>query len=133
MPVVRGQRLLFTFGETLTTDLGNYDGNYTYGNEPRGEHRGKTTAVGSFPANAFGLYDMHGNVWEWCADHWHDNYKGAPNDGSAWTANDNSTSHVTRGGSWSSDPRYCRSAYRSRNDFLLNVQGFRVVCVPPRT
>jgi formylglycine-generating enzyme required for sulfatase activity len=73
----------FYFGETITTDLANYDGNYTYGNAPEGLYREQTSNIGIFPPNAFGLYDMHSNVWEWCEDNWHENYYGAPDDGSA--------------------------------------------------
>jgi formylglycine-generating enzyme required for sulfatase activity len=120
----------FYFGETITTELVNYDGNYTYGNGPKGEYRGQTTPVGQFSANAFGLYDMHGNVFEWCADEWHKNYAGAPTDGSVWLNGDKDTRPL-RGGSWCDYPNNCRSAFRinfDRRDDLLNVTGFRLVC-----
>jgi formylglycine-generating enzyme required for sulfatase activity len=69
----------FSFGATLTTDLANYHGRYTFASENQGRSRKETTDVGSFAPSAFGLYDLHGNVWEWCADDWHDNYEAAPN------------------------------------------------------
>jgi formylglycine-generating enzyme required for sulfatase activity len=121
----------FAFGDTITTNEVNYDGNYTYGNAPKGKYRERTTPVGTFQPNAFGLYDMHGNVWEWCQDSWHSNYKGAPTDGSAWLDNEESSNRkLLRGGSWYSDPEGCRSAYR--NYFNLDYNGynigFRVVC-----
>jgi formylglycine-generating enzyme required for sulfatase activity len=121
----------FYFGETISTDLANYDGNYTYGAGVKGEYRGQTTDVGSFPANAFGLYDLHGNVWEWCADHWHENYQGAPKDGSAWISSGNSENRLTRGGSWYIDPWDCRSAYRGYDSLVhrRGLLGFRLVCV----
>jgi formylglycine-generating enzyme required for sulfatase activity len=105
----------FSFGETITTDLANYCGEHTYRAEPKGVYRHETTEVGSFPPNAFGLYDLHGNVWEWCADTWHDSYDGAPTDGSAWKSGRDSF-RVVRGGSWHEPPDNCRSALRLRLD-----------------
>jgi formylglycine-generating enzyme required for sulfatase activity len=122
----------FHFGETITTDLANYNGNYTYGQEPKGVYREETTEVGSFGvANNFGLYDMHGNVWEWCQDNWHSNYEGAPIDGSAWLGIEKNTNiRLLRGGSWYSHPENCRSAARDYDilDYDLYTIGFRVVC-----
>jgi formylglycine-generating enzyme required for sulfatase activity len=126
----------FYFGETITGKLANYRASETYAEEAKGEHRGETTPVGQFPPNAFGLYDMHGNVWEWCADTWHDNYDGAPTDGSAWIENGNDNRSPMRGGSWGFNPAFCRSAFRHydyRRDFRYYILGFRVVCVFGRT
>jgi len=125
----------FCFGSTLTSELANYNANYTYGSGPKGEYRERTTEVGSFPANTFGLYDVHGNVWEWCQDYWHENYEGAPTDGSAWVTGGNEDGRVFRGGSWDFNPRYCRSAYRFyyTPDTRYNYIGFRVSCSAPRT
>lgn len=123
----------FFCGETLTTDIANYNGRETYGRGVVGEYRGKTTPVDQFQlANPWGLSDMHGNVSEWCLDHWHKNYDGAPTDGSAWLSKDENIRRVYRGGSWVSYPRYCRSAYRPCNlpDYRNNSLGFRVVIVP---
>jgi formylglycine-generating enzyme required for sulfatase activity len=130
-----GTKTPFHFGETITLKLANYYGNYAYGNAPKGVSREKTTPVGSFQvANGFGLYDMHGNVLEWCADHWHSNYEGAPSDGSIWLSSNKYSRWILRGGSWYDHPRNCRSA--CRYDFLDNRYsgiGFRVVCCAPRT
>ena len=119
----------FYFGETITTELANYNGGETYASAPKGINRGKTTNVDKFPPNAFGLYDMHGNVWEWCADEWHDNYNGAPTDGSAWLDGKKNRSPL-RGGSWSNYPFLCRSAirlyYNRRVDHGYDF-GFRIV------
>ncbi|MGB3312299.1 MAG: formylglycine-generating enzyme family protein [Nodosilinea sp.] len=119
----------FFFGATLTTELANYDGS-VFLNEPKGQSRGETTPVGQFVPNAFGLYDLHGNVWEWCQDHWHSNYEGAPTDGSAWLTENEESERVRRGGSWGNDPWYCRSAYRYNfsPDSRVISFGFRVIC-----
>jgi formylglycine-generating enzyme required for sulfatase activity len=129
----------FHFGETLTRELANYDASFTYANGPKGVYREQTTPVGMFPANAWGLQDMHGNVWEWCLDHWHGSYEGAPSDGSAWVDGEglngewSSRERLLRGGSWFNRPQYCRSTFR---DGFLPVNrdsfgGFRVCCLPP--
>lgn len=125
----------FHFGETISTELANYNGNYTYGIGEKGEYREETTPVGYFKvANEFGLYDMHGNVYEWCEDDWHENYEGAPTDGRAWidakSKEGNKTLHSLRGGSWFSNPLYCRSAYRDYDlldGFNDGGIGFRVI------
>lgn len=124
----------FHFGETLSDELANYRARETFGRGIPGEYRAETTDVASFPPNAFGLHDMHGNVWEWCEDDWHDNYDGAPKDGSAWLDSDTNKdkNKLLRGGFWDCIPGSCRSACRvnlsrgDRNDGL----GFRVCCVP---
>ena len=136
----------FHFGSSITTDLANYRGtgdeyegkicSGAYGQGPYGEYREETTEVGSFEiANAFGLYDMHGNVWEWCLDHWHDSYEGAPIDGSAWLSDNEGARCVVRGGSWNNYPENCRSAFRYDDapESRYYGSGFRVVCGSART
>jgi formylglycine-generating enzyme required for sulfatase activity len=125
----------FHFGYTLTPDLANYNGTFDYGERPKKRvYRRETTDVASFPANPWGLYDMHGNVWEWCLDQWHANYQGAPADGSAWIDSDvnKHNERLLRGGSWSRYYRDSRSACRNsgRLDLRGNSFGFRVCCLP---
>jgi formylglycine-generating enzyme required for sulfatase activity len=130
----------FHFGETITSELANYDASSTYGNGPKGVYRKQTTPVGLFPANAWGLQDMHGNVWEWCLDYWHESYEGAPEDGRPWLEGEglkgdesSERSRLLRGGSWFNRPRGCRSAFRHWN-LPVNRDGsggFRVCCLPP--
>ena len=120
----------FNFGKTITPELVNYNGKYPYGNAPKGKYRQQTTDVGIFPPNAFGLYDMYGNVWEWCAEEWDDNYDGASRDGNV-RLNRSQELPLLRGGSWFSSSNACRSTYRlniGRRDIHSFNIGFRVVC-----
>jgi formylglycine-generating enzyme required for sulfatase activity/tRNA A-37 threonylcarbamoyl transferase component Bud32 len=127
-----GTTTSFHFGEMITTDLVNCSSD-SLGMDVKSKYRKETTDVGSFQvANAFGLYDMHGQVWEWCADTWHNNYDGAPGDGSAWEVGGDSYRRVLRGGSWNFRAELCRSASRSWNecDGGLRICGLRVVFSP---
>jgi formylglycine-generating enzyme required for sulfatase activity len=126
-----GAKTPFNFGETISTEESNYDGAIAYGNGPRGVCRQRAMQVGSFRANAFGLFDMHGNVWEWCADAWRENYDGAPVDGAAYIAGE--SERVLRGGAWNSPPDRLRSAARSKGDPArrTNDIGFRVAKSAP--
>lgn len=118
----------FNTGDCITTDQANFDGRTPAEGCPTGTYRGQTMPVGSFEPNAFGLYDTHGNVWEWLEDCWNDNYEGAPLDGSAWRSGDCSQA-IVRGGSFGSfGGEWVRSAFRlgqPRSDFYINF-GVRV-------
>lgn len=152
----------FHFGATLSSELANYNGNDGYTDGWKGVSPGQTSDVATYPANAWGLYDMHGNIWEWCADDLHKSYEGAPEDGRVWLEQSEAkdgvdpelkskdenvrrneisrrndfrsrlnTIKLLRGGSWSHDPWYCRSAYRGSNppDYRYSSIGFRVCCL----
>jgi formylglycine-generating enzyme required for sulfatase activity len=132
----------FAFGETINTALANYNAEKAREDGPRGKHRQQTTDVASFPANAWGLHDMHGNVGEWCADHWHGSYRGAPDDGRPWVeakpGEQGGSGRLVRGGSWHDGPLECRSAYRCgfppviRDNLITSGNtplGFRVCCL----
>ncbi len=121
----------FWWGSSITPEQANYDGNYVYaGGGSKGEFRGRTVPVGSFDPNPWGLYNVHGNVWEWCEDAWHNTYQGAPTDGSAWisvTASSRQHSRrVVRGGSWSRDPEFLRSALRVKDSDVNYSFGCRL-------
>jgi formylglycine-generating enzyme required for sulfatase activity len=109
----------YSFGDAITPDNANY-----------GDSKlGRTSEVGAYRANRWGLHDMHGNVWEWVEDDWHENYQGAPTDGSAWKdAEAGDRLCVLRGGSWGGIPGVCRSAYRVGIDTVIRDSyfGFRV-------
>lgn len=140
----------FYFGQTITTNQVNHEAEYFYDNSPEDEYGEQTLDVGQFPPNTFGLYDMHGNVWEWCADPWHNSYHGSPNDGRVWDENckdnryknyidllvkskNDNRERLLRGGSCSHFPDFCRAAYRSFDfpDERTHDYGFRVVFAAP--
>jgi eukaryotic-like serine/threonine-protein kinase len=133
-----GTNTPYAFGETINPSVVNYNGRYPYGGAGKGENRDKTTPVGSFPPNLFGLYDMHGNLQEWCLDEWVDNYSGAPTDGSASgniISREENKHRLLRGGSWDLNAQNCRAANRKYivafNPF--SSFGFRVVGVQSRS
>ncbi|MGF1477967.1 MAG: formylglycine-generating enzyme family protein [Cyanophyceae cyanobacterium] len=118
----------YYFGDTITSELANYERN-----------REETSPVEEYPANAFGISDMHGNVWEWCLDHWHDSYKDTleelKQNGNKRLTGKKSANRTLRGGSWSYTPEACRSAFRNYDypDLRNDIIGFRVVCSGART
>jgi eukaryotic-like serine/threonine-protein kinase len=130
----------FGCGDTIIPAVANYNGEHPYARAPRGEFRQQVTPVAKFPPNRWGLYDMHGNVWEWCLDEWFDNYQGAPSDGSARgnvdlpneqrVAGLTDRLRVVRGGSWFSHAAICRAASRTGLFGLFRHEnyGLRVVC-----
>ncbi|HUQ33331.1 MAG TPA: formylglycine-generating enzyme family protein [Pyrinomonadaceae bacterium] len=119
----------FSYGDSLGSDQANFKGDHPYGGAAKGIDRGRPTAVGSFQPNAFGLYDMHGNVGEWCQDWHHLNYDGAPTDGSAWLNGGTQTHRIERGGGWDLWAETARSAYRGGMlpENRIFFRGFRVV------
>ena len=127
-----GTTTKYPWGNTASHQYANYGKDQCCGGLASGQDRWvNTSPAGSFPANRFGLQDMHGNVLEWVQDDWHDNYQGAPTNGAAW--NSGGRLRVLRGGSWFNTPYFLRSANRFRlnPDYRYSSFGFRVVCSPP--
>jgi formylglycine-generating enzyme required for sulfatase activity/predicted Ser/Thr protein kinase len=120
----------FSFGTQLYPNLANYDSSNKNSKFSAGLTRRSTSFVDIFPANAFGIHDLHGNVWEWCADTQHDDYVGAPSDGSAWRSDGDPSQCILRGGAWGCSPQVCRSTARhwAPANYHSNKIGFRVVC-----
>ena len=119
----------FHFGETISAQYANYDATTSYQLEAPGIYRKEVSPTSKFNnPNPFGLFDMHGNIWEWCLDHWHDNYDNAPCDGRGWIGT-NETRRIMRGGSWRNEAYLCRSSYRCSNDEddSANNIGLRIV------
>lgn len=126
-----GSRARYWFGQIINSDLANYDAHSGYGMDQDQLFLQKTTPVDYFKLkNPFGLGDLHGNVWEWCSDHWHPNYHGAPTDGSPWLSEHEEQLRIIRGGSWYDLPRFCRSAcrYALTPHRRVNNVGFRIAC-----
>ncbi|MCP4701368.1 MAG: formylglycine-generating enzyme family protein [Gammaproteobacteria bacterium] len=120
-----GTQTPFYFGDNIMPEQVNYNGYFSYAGGAKGVRRGETVAVKSLPPNAWGLYEMHGNVWEWCEDYWSDNYPAEAQTDSAGPTVDGS--RVFRGGSWDNYARDVRSAYRDRlgPDSRFGYRGFR--------
>ena len=125
----------FWWGQSITTEQANYDGNYTFRGSPKGEYRKATVHVQTFAANPWGLYQVHGNVWEWCEDVWHKSYAGTPPvDGAAWTTGGDASLRVVRGGAWDYDPYFLRAPFRygARQAARLSSFGLRLArTLPP--
>lgn len=121
----------FSTGATIGYKQANYDANFVYGPGRIGVYRQKTVEVGSLARNAFGLHEMHGNVWEWVQDCYKPDYQGAPSDGSAVSSPDCKL-RILRGGAWNYYPWALRSAYRyaTPGDVRLNNVGLRVALTP---
>lgn len=118
----------FSTGQTIRSDQANFNGSYTYNGSTEGGFRQRTVSVGSYLPNAFGLHDMHGNLYEYVEDCWHESYEGAPNDGSAWVS-DGCDRRVQRDGSWKARPAFIRSAVRAwtwPDGARKDTFGFRV-------
>ncbi|MFM7236002.1 MAG: SUMF1/EgtB/PvdO family nonheme iron enzyme [Cyanobium sp.] len=126
----------FHFGDTLDASWANFDATYVYPGGRAGRYLQRPSPVGAYGlVNEWGLADLHGNVWEWCADRWHPSPLGGPTDGRPWMEPMEGLmeNRLLRGGSWFLDPLNCRSAYRycDHPDFLYNSLGFRVCSLPP--